>query len=394
MLLGLAEHGCRTPNAMSPRSLIPAFSLSASLHLCRKKRSHAEAQREEEESGLVDRVRRRRYDAANPSAVSAGYPDGNLQMRSLLNVLPLLLVLAAGCGREKPFPIPAADPAEFTFFVAADTHYGLEQWNSNEQANKATIDAMKTLPGTAYPKAAGGGTVGIPVGVLVAGDLTDTAQYLNWYGYRLLKRHDGFKDDYGFRGEGRLPYPVFEAFGNHDLAKGRTYVLDAIRARNKRRTGLQVSESGLQSSWDWGGIHFVNLGLYPGETKQAAGSLAFLQKDKERLTPPEQPVILFHHYGFDDFSTQERWWTQPERDAYFAEIKDLNVLAIFHGHLHAQRHYQWNGIDVFLVGKAPEGKWLAVRVTPEQLTVACRKAQGWGPCWKKSWKTSTARLNE
>ena len=302
-------------------------------------------------------------------------------MKPLLKLLPLLLVLACGCG--KPFTIPSVDSEEFTFFVVADTHYGLDQWDTNEAKNKATIDALKALPGTPYPEAAGGGVVAAPAGVLAAGDLTDSGVWSNWRGYRVLHWHDGFRTDYGFAGEGRLPYPVFEAFGNHDIAEGRSYVTKAIRARNAMRRGLNVSASGLQSSWDWGGIHFVNLGLYPGETAQAAGSLAFLREDKARLQGPQQPVILFHHYGFDDFSMQERWWTQPERDAYFAELADLNVLAIFHGHLHTQRHYQWHGMDVFIIGKAPDGDWLVVRVTPEQLIVTGRNAQGWGACWKK-----------
>ncbi|HPO13100.1 MAG TPA: metallophosphoesterase [Candidatus Hydrogenedentes bacterium] len=308
-------------------------------------------------------------------------------MIRLLKLLTVLFVVVCGCGREKPFPIPMVDSLPFTFFVVADTHYGLDQWETNEAANKATIDAMKMLPGSAWPETAGGGVVNAPVGVLVAGDLTDTANYFNWYGYRLLKRHDGFCDDYGFSGENRLPYPIFEAFGNHDLTEGRPHVLNAIRARNARRQGGHVSASGLQSSWDWGGVHFMNLGLYPGETARASGSLAFLREDKARLANPKQPVILFHHYGFDHFSVEDRWWTQPERDACFEEIKDLNVLAIFHGHLHAQKHYQWNGIDVFIAGKAPDGDWLAVQVTTDHLMVTCRTAQGWGPCWKKEWKT-------
>jgi hypothetical protein len=62
------------------------------------------------------------------------------------------------------------------------------------------------------------------------------------------------------------------------------------------------------------------------------------------------------------------------------------VLAIFHGHLHAQDHYLWNGIDVFIVGKAPDGDWLVVRVESGQLTVTGRNAQGWGPCWRKGGK--------
>jgi len=304
-------------------------------------------------------------------------------LRHLAAVLLAALVLAGCCG-PKPYSVPVVPGTDFTFFVAADTHYGQSMWDNNEAGNKANIDRMNALPGTPYPEEVGG-TVAVPVGLLVAGDLTDTGELLNWYGYWLLHRHDGFRNDFGIGGEGRIQFPVFEAYGNHDISGGRTVVINGIKERNRRRDGLRLSPDALHSSWDWGGVHFVNLNLYPGGPGTANDSLAFLEGDlAQQVGNSGRPVILFHHYSFDPFSTEERWWTETERDAYYAAIKDYNVIAIFNGHNHGQEHLQWHGLDAFIAGTAKDGNFLVVRVTADRLTVAGRTQQGWGQHWSKA----------
>ena len=124
-------------------------------------------------------------------------------------LLLLLALVLAGCAGPAPVKVPVVSGSDFTFFVAADAHYGQSMWDNNEASNKANIDVMNALPGTAYPVEAGPGAVAAPVGVLVVGDLTDTGEYLNWNGYWLLHRHDGFRKDFGVGGEGRIKYPVF-----------------------------------------------------------------------------------------------------------------------------------------------------------------------------------------
>jgi cytolysin (calcineurin-like family phosphatase) len=141
----------------------------------------------------------------------------------------------------------------------------------------------------------------------------------------------------------------------------------------------------MHSSWDWGGVHFVNLNLYPGGLGAADKSLAFLVDDlAQKVGSSHRPVILFHHYGFDAFSCEDRWWTEPERETYYAAIKDYNVIAIFNGHLHSQGHLQWHGLDAFIAGKAADGNFLVVHITADRMTVAGRTQQGWRECWKKA----------
>ncbi len=300
--------------------------------------------------------------------------------------IPLLIALAlTGCACPAPFKVPVVSGSDFTFFVAADTHYGQSQWDNNEAGNKANIDCMNTLPGTPYPAEAEAGAVAAPVGVLVVGDLTDSGERLNWIGYWVLHRHDGFRDDFGIGGKGRIKYPVFEAYGNHDITSGRTVVMNGIKDRNRHRDGLRLSTDGLHSSWDWGRVHFVNLNLYPGGPGSANDSLAFLKDDlAQRVGNSHRPVILFHHYSFDSFSCEDRWWTEPERDAYYDAIKNYNVIAIFNGHNHDQQHLQWHGIDAFIAGKAADGNFLVVHVTADKMVVAGRTHQGWGEHWSKA----------
>ena len=299
--------------------------------------------------------------------------------------LALLALALVGCTGPKPFRLPVVPGTDFTFFVGADTHYGQSMWDNNEAGNKANIDAMNALPGTPWPTGVETGTVAVPVGVLVVGDLTDTGELLNWYGYWLLHRHDGFRNDFGIGGEGRIKYPVFEAYGNHDISSGRTVVTNGIKERNCRRDGVRLSPEGLHSSWDWGGVHFVNLNLYPGGPGSANNSLAFLTDDLARQVGNSgRPVILFHHYSFDAFSCEERWWTDAEREAYHLAIKDYNIIGIFNGHNHDQQHLQWHGMDAFIAGKAADGNFLVVHIANDRMVVAGHTRQGWGEHWSKA----------
>lgn len=278
-----------------------------------------------------------------------------------------------------------AGSSSLTFFVTGDTHYGLELWYNNEPYNKATIDAMNALPGTPLP-AALGGVVDVPRGVLVAGDLTDTPDYLNFYGLHLPPyfNRDGFNDDYAVDGTGRLRYPVYEGLGNHDIHNtAHSYTVDGLRERNLVRPGVtQVSANGLHYSWDWSGVHFVNLNVYPGYTPDAADSLAFLIEDLQtHVGDSGRPVMLMHHYGFDGFSAG--WWSNSERDAYANVLEGYNVAGIFHGHLHTTLQYRWEGYDVFDGSTAHEGNFLVVRLANGRMDVAAREGGAWGFTFSK-----------
>jgi cytolysin (calcineurin-like family phosphatase) len=279
-----------------------------------------------------------------------------------------------------------AGPVDLTFFFTADTHYGLDLWNYNEPANKATIDAMNALPGTLYPSSIGG-VVGTPSGVLVAGDLTDTPEYINFNGASIPQigwAVQGFDDDYAVDGSGRIHYPVYEGYGNHDVDNTtHSYTLDGIMARNLVRPGVvHLSDNGLNYSWNWQGVHFINLNIYPGMTDRSAYSLAFLQEDLLHYANTNTPIVLMQHFGFDSFGLG--WWTDQERQAFANVIDGYNILGIFHGHLHTTMKYQWNGYDVFNGSAAKDGNFLVVRIHGDQMDVASREDNRWGFTFSKT----------
>ncbi|HVU89971.1 MAG TPA: hypothetical protein VHD36_21750 [Pirellulales bacterium] len=275
-------------------------------------------------------------------------------------------------------PSQVAQATDLTFFFTADTHYGLDLWVNNEQGNKATIDAMNNLPGTAYP-ASIGGTVATPSGVLVAGDLTDTPERPNAYGFHVPGIDaDGFNEDYAVDGSGRIKYPVYEGYGNHDVDNTtHSYTLDMIRERNLVRPGItDLSANGLNYSWDWQGIHFINLNIYPGMNDRSGYSLQFLQDDLAHYTTSNTPIIIMQHFGFDSFSLG--WWTDAERQAFADTIAGHNILGIFHGHLHTTLAYQWDGYNVFDGSAAKDGNFLVVHITDGKMTVVSREDNHWG----------------
>ncbi len=291
----------------------------------------------------------------------------------------MLIVIGLAAG---PFH-PLARATDFTFFLTGDTHYGLDLLYSNEPYNKATIDEMNNLPGTPYPPAIGG-VVGVPKGVLIAGDMTDTPDYINFYGVHSTIVRDGFNDDYALDGSGRLHYPVYEGYGNHDVDNtSHSYTLDGLVERNLVRPGIaHLSDNQLHYSWDWQGVHFINLNIYPGTTERAGDSLDFLIDDLQHyLTSPDEPIVLMHHFGFDSFSLN--WWTTAERQAYADAIAGYNILGIFHGHLHDDFHYQWNGYDTFDGSAAKDGHFLVVHITNDRMDVAAREGSQWAWTFSK-----------
>src|SRR5580692_10629532 len=46
----------------------------------------------------------------------------------------------------------SAGDRDVTFFIASDTHYGLDQAETNEALNKSAIDVLNTLAGRPFPK--------------------------------------------------------------------------------------------------------------------------------------------------------------------------------------------------------------------------------------------------
>jgi hypothetical protein len=262
-------------------------------------------------------------------------------------IILLALAFLAGCDEDTAPPAVSArtrvGATDITFLVAADTHIGAE---GIVPRNEIQVASMNALPGTAYP-AEIGGTVAAPLGVLMAGDLTNHGGAGEW---------DTWEKLYGLTGkDGLLKYPIFECSGNHDRpVPGWTTITDKVRQRH----------GGLTYSWDWGDVHVVCLDVYPDPT-----NLRWLRRDLAAAGRDVPVVIYFHYSILGPFSD---WWSNRDKDAFAAALERYNVIGIFHGHFHGSYAYKWKGFDVFNIG-SPRHMWhryLAVHVTDTTMTVA------------------------
>ena len=154
------------------------------------------------------------------------------------------LIISLCCLSSAAF----AQSLNLTVVINSDTHFGA---TDSIQNNRAAIQAINGIAGTAYP-AGIGGVVGTPSGVLVSGDLTDHSLRGEW---------DDYTDHYplnGGTGVYEIHYPVKELTGNHDHNEpwyylGDTPVSDGVRER----------QGNLNYTWTWDGVFFASLDLQP-----------------------------------------------------------------------------------------------------------------------------------
>ncbi|VTT98755.1 Metallophosphoesterase OS=Pirellula staleyi (strain ATCC 27377 / DSM 6068 / ICPB 4128) GN=Psta_1259 PE=4 SV=1 [Gemmataceae bacterium] len=262
---------------------------------------------------------------------------------------------------------PMASGDAVAFFLVGDTHFLANKEDAaklDERSAAVTsrlIDVLNKLPGTPIPKTAGGGIVLAPRGVIHAGDCIDTGDKAN------LKMQEtewaAFADAYGLNGrDGKLKMPVCEVHGNHDSPRGDGLAVKKIGERNKSRPGVEnVSKNGVHYSWDWGGFHFVNLGIVVGQAADPArkrryaplGSLEFLVSDlKEKVGTSGKSVVITHHVDMlryaqplpvEDKKAETMEWDPADVRCFHDALKGYNVAAILYGHTHARNVFRWDG---------------------------------------------------
>lgn len=273
---------------------------------------------------------------------------------------------SAGLALAAKAPEPALDLA---FFLVGDTHFLADKADPDKldprsaDTNRRLIDQLNRLPGTKIPDGAGGGTVATPRGLIHAGDLIDTGDKTGAANERMQRREwAAYAEEFGLTGkDGRLKLPVYEVHGNHDSPPGDGLVVKKIVERNKTRPGLvNVSKNGLHYSWDWGPVHFVNLGIVVGSVKEVTrkrrynplDSLAFLVSDlADKVGKSGRPVVLTHHVDVARYSTppdpegpaSNKEWDPCDVRGYHEALANYNVIAILYGHTHARNLFRWDG---------------------------------------------------
>ena len=256
-------------------------------------------------------------------------------------ILPLLLLLS----RQ-----PASQALDVTFISTSDSHYREpdNRLGHHNDLNRASIEEMNRIATLAWPDKLGGGAIGKPRGVVVLGDLIDDGdrgkeRKISEEQYNL------FAADFGLDGtDGLLKFPAFEGWGNHDgPPEGKEKFGFSSQAQIRKRNQLRkqkelisnLSDNGLHYSWDWDGVHFVQLNLYPADQQDESvhysrvwhnpqDSLAFLKKDlAEKVARSGRPVVLMSHCGFDT-----DWWSKEDWKRAYDAARDYNVILYLYGH--------------------------------------------------------------
>ena len=150
---------------------------------------------------------------------------------------------------------------DFVFCLSSDSHIGMAFTNSKGSftqgqvvaQSRATIAEMISLIGQPYPTAGlpdlPPGPIAKPLGVIVAGDLTDDgarAQY--WPMFEKVFPTAGL--DHG-------TIPLYLGLGNHDGTTPGRAVVEGVIARNRQREQVGqldvISTNGLHYAWTWQG---------------------------------------------------------------------------------------------------------------------------------------------
>jgi hypothetical protein len=283
----------------------------------------------------------------------------------------------------------AAPAADLTYFGFSDIHYGAASGPKDDTpiVKCPMVDAINALPGTLYP-APLTGAVAVPRGILMQGDLINDGALAEKY----PTQWENYIADFGVNGEGRCKFPVFEAVGNHDVNEN-FYVFNKVKERNQTRLKLghisHVSPNGYHYSWDWDGVHFVNVNLFPGNVwhgeadAYGAGHDPLFARDflvadlHNNVGDSGRPVVIVQHFRPID----ENWWTYAAADKFHQAVQDYNVILIMCGHQGGGVNNVWRGIN----WASSNGELDVFRITPDnQLLAISRSRKAWGaPLQKK-----------
>ncbi len=336
---------------------------------------------------------------------------------------------APDLGPPCPEP-PPADATSITFYAMGDPQYG----GGSEDKNAFQLRALEAFDAV-WPEGmpSAGQAVEPPLGLLVAGDLTQSGQDARLEAVNVMDQVGAFVAEYGLRGgDGLLSFPVYEGYGNHEFdpdepaedenilqwryhyAQDPTPAVDVVALRNDRRCNLTRVAPDLDGhySWDWGRVHFVNADLFPGDApsqedensrvRHPRRALQFLRADLEaEVGDSGRPVVIMAHFGMDSFGNEPRWWTPLQKAAFRAAVRPYNVIAYIHGHTHATHRYTWEGLDGLNVDSRDyadynidrKGHFTVFRITETHLEAHdvgwSPQARGGDPAWT-GWRFSKA----
>lgn len=317
---------------------------------------------------------------------------------------------------------PARAEDGVTFVFATDIHACLvngghlspncQQEGKTDENLLRHIEAINTLETMHWPSEIGGVRTTLrhagkrfsrPLGVVMGGDLTDDGGgqlKVPGEGRQLQQFISRYQQG---TGPDHIHFPVYAGLGNHDLDQDgtppninwyrremRDYVQMNHRSTVFYKAPVPSEDYDIGSdcySWDFGGVHLVQMQRFGGDASHGAAScLDWLKQDLNEYAASGKPVVLFQHYGWDPFSTERwnstkhdfdvtgdgppHWWSDADRRALLDVVKPYNVVGIFHGHQHeTPMVYNREGIDMFKPVAAFMGGFAVVNITGTTMEV-------------------------
>lgn len=358
-----------------------------------------------------------------------GHPFPPLPRRSFLaNLFGLGVVSSIGPAFAAAGK-PAWPPIDATFLFTADVHTCLISGgvlSPNCAAEGKTdanllrhVAALNRISEFDWPAQIGGVATGLagagkkiakPLGVVIGGDMTDDGGgqvKVPGEGHQLLQFSSRYQEG---TGPDRVHFPVYNGLGNHDLDQDggpphidwyRRELRDYVELNHRQtvfyKPPVAVANYDIDSdnySWDWGGLHLVQLQRFGGDTnKGAISGLDWLKQDLANSAADGRPVVVFQHYGWDSFSLEKwdpekmtfddagaghaHWWDDGDRAALLAALKGYNVAGLFHGHEHdTPMIYNQEGLDLFKPVATFKGGFAVAHITNQYMDVVLAQAQG------------------
>jgi hypothetical protein len=251
----------------------------------------------------------------------------------------------------------AVTPSD-TFFTSTDLHFGSTTVSNADHVRHVRFMAQFASSGRHWPAGVGfpDEPIHSPAAIVTTGDNAHDGQQEELGALRLLYEQSWISES--------TKLPVLIGLGNHDVGNDCTKNNCAQRmfdyVKEQAAGGVASIDDGSHNySWDWNGVHYLQLNKWAGDTELGSGStgsthdagLGWLTQDlANNVGNTGRPVVIFQHFGLDSFSigtppnTQE-WWTAADRLHFWNIIRPYNVIGMFTGHIHSTGIYDFTEND-------------------------------------------------
>ena len=266
-------------------------------------------------------------------------------------------------GRSLDIDEPFECPSQFTsykfgtlkpsdtFFTSTDLHFGKSTVSDEDHERHMTMMNNFAATGVHWPPGIGfpDESIHSPAAIITTGDNAHDGQVQELGAYRLLYEQGLINES--------SKVPVFVGLGNHDVGNDCEFNNCAKRmfdyATDHNACGASLDSGSDNYSWDWNGVHFVQLNKWAGDTELGSkttdthdSGLQWLKDDlSKNVGHSRRPVVFFQHFGLDTFSTNGGWWQESDRESFWAAIRNYNVIGMFTGHIHSTGIYDFSIAD-------------------------------------------------